>query len=269
MKLNDSKVINWKSYNELGEVWFECTISFDEIATSQSFRTLDDVKERLLQILKVTKSLNPRFLNSTQGYDITTHQDFNRLWGLGTSSTLINNMANWAKVDAYKLLEKTFGGSGYDIACAQHNTPITFQLKSEQNPIVEPVAFQPKFKQHLYFVYLNQKQNSRDGISSYKKLNKTNTDIVANINSITTEMIDCKSLSEFKNLIVTHEAIISNLINQVPIKTRLFSDFNGAVKSLGAWGGDFVLVASETDPTSYFNAKGFDTIIPYEAMVIN
>ncbi len=66
-----------------------------------------------------------------------------------------------------------------------------------------------------------------------------------------------------------HELIIANLIQQDPIKTRLFIDFKGSVKSLGAWGGDFVLVASETNPTDYFNAKGFDTVLPYSDMVLN
>ncbi|EPR74832.1 hypothetical protein ADIWIN_0196 [Winogradskyella psychrotolerans RS-3] len=269
VKPNDSKVINWMSYNELNEVWFECRISFNEITTTdEKSQPNNDVKERLLQILKATQSLNPEFLASNQGYDITTHQDFNRLWGLGTSSTLINNIANWANVDAHQLLQKTFGGSGYDIACAQNNTSITFQLQSEQKPLVTSVDFQPEFKHQLYFVYLNQKQNSRDGISAYKTLGKIDSNTIENINTISEAMISCKSLSIFENLIDTHETIISNLIEQSPIKTRLFSDFSGAIKSLGAWGGDFVLVTSKEDPTAYFNAKGFDTILSYKDMVL-
>ena len=267
---NDSNIINWKSYNELGEVWFEDVFSIEGTLTALSVTSVlnNDISKRLVEILKATQSLNSEFLVSNQGYDITTHQDFNRLWGLGTSSTLINNIANWANVDAYQLLQKTFGGSGYDIACAQNDTPITFQLQTEQNPLVESVEFQPKFKKHLYFVYLNQKQNSRDGISTYKKYGKINSDIITDINAITEVMTTCKSLSVFENLIKTHENIISSLIEQNPIKTRLFSDFNGAVKSLGAWGGDFVLVACESNPTNYFNSKGFETVISYADMVL-
>ncbi|WP_178983407.1 GYDIA family GHMP kinase [Winogradskyella helgolandensis] len=269
VKANDSNIINWKSYNELGAIWFECHISFNEIATTDlNSPALNDVKERLLQVLKATQSLNSEFLVTNQGYDITTHQDFNRLWGLGTSSTLINNIANWANVDAYQLLKKTFGGSGYDIACAQNDTSITFQLQADQNPLVTPVNFQPLFKDHLYFVYLNQKQNSREGILAYKSLGKIDSKITSKIDAITEEMITCTSLPEFENLIEAHEKIVSNLIEQDPIKTRLFSDFKGAVKSLGAWGGDFVLVASNTNPTAYFNAKGFDTVIRYVDMVL-
>jgi len=268
---NNSNSIIWKSYNELEIIWFE-----DEFLIKDNSKRLNlkaknytEISKRLIQILKAAQRLNPTFLNSNQGYNITTHQDFNRLWGLGTSSTLVNNIANWAKVDAYKLLEKTFNGSGYDIACAQNNSPITYQLRYAQKPSVATIDFNPIFKPQLYFVYLNQKQNSRDGIATYKKNAKIDIGIVNEINTITEQMVNCKSLSEFEKLINKHESIISNLIQQETIKSRLFHDFNGCVKSLGAWGGDFVLVTSNTDPTDYFNSKGFDTILPYDAMVLN
>lgn len=268
VEANNSNLINWKSYNELGEVWFEAIFSIEKSEILKQVKNDNLVADRLIQILKATQSLNPEFLASNQGYDITTQQDFNRLWGLGTSSTLINNIANWANVDAYLLLKKTFGGSGYDIACAQNDLAITFQLKAQQKPVVKPVDFNPEFKPQLYFVYLNQKQNSRDGISAYKKLSKIDSKIITHINSISEAMIRCKSLSEFETLIETHETIISILIEQEPIKARLFSDYKGAIKSLGAWGGDFVLVTSKVNPTSYFNAKGFNTVISYEDMVL-
>lgn len=267
---NTNKKIVWKSYNELDEVWFE-----DEFLINDSSKRLKlkaknytDISKRLIQILRAAYDLNSGFLNSNQGYTITTRQDFNRLWGLGTSSTLINNIANWAQVDAYKLLEKTFRGSGYDIACAQNDTPITYLLKFRQKPKVEAIVFDPSFKSQLYFVFLNQKQNSREGIAAYKKKGRIDEEIKSSINKITESMITCESLSEFENLVTTHETIISELIEQKPIKTRLFKDFNGTVKSLGAWGGDFVLVTSETNPTDYFSSKGFDTIIPYSDMVL-
>ena len=60
-------------------------------------------------------------------------------------------------------MQNTFDGSGYDIACAQHKSPILYTRK-DMNPIVEEVNFNPKFKEQLYFVYLNKKQNSREGI---------------------------------------------------------------------------------------------------------
>ncbi|WP_339752815.1 GYDIA family GHMP kinase [uncultured Winogradskyella sp.] len=267
---NATKNIVWKSYNELDEVWFEDEFLVNDSATRLRLKAKNytDISKRLIQILRETYNLNSGFLNSKQGYTITTHQDFNRLWGLGTSSTLINNIADWAQVDAYKLLEKTFKGSGYDIACAQNNTPIAYQLRFARKPLVETCDFDPKFKSQLYFVYLNQKQNSRDGIAAYRKKAKVDPIIIEEINTITEAIISCESLLEFEKLINTHEAIISKLIDQKSIKTRLFKDFKGAIKSLGAWGGDFVLVTSEIDPNLYFNEKGFDVVIPYSEMVL-
>ena len=142
------------------------------------------------------------------------------------------------------------------------------QLNHRQKPSVEAVEFNPSFKDQLYFVYLNQKQNSRDGIAAYKKNAKIDAEIIDKINLITEAMIGCSSLSEFESLIKAHENIISSLIKQDTIKSHLFKDFRGGVKSLGAWGGDFVLVTSEEDPTDYFNSKGFETIIRYSEMVL-
>lgn len=274
---NSSNTITWRSHNEKGEIWFEDTFIIDngEILKSTSTPNNTNIQidyatpNRLLQILKVAKDLNPTFLKNNQGYNITTHQDFNRKWGLGTSSTLINNLANWLEIDAYSLLQKTFGGSGYDIACAQNSTPITYQLSSARQRLVEPVVFNPSFKNHLYFVYLNQKQNSRDGIKAYKALGSVDTSTVNTISRLTEAVIASTSLSDFEHLVTEHEAIIAHLIQQIPIQSRWFSDFNGTIKSLGAWGGDFVLATSATDPTDYFTSKGFTTIIPYQQMVLN
>lgn len=262
----DQPKLLWKSIDEKGKCWFETELKSSDI-NKKSIENSNDIAKRLLDILKAAKKLNPTFLHKNQGFKITTKLDFKKDWGLGTSSTLINNIAQWAKIDPYTLLKMTFGGSGYDIACAQHDYPITYQIKHNQS-IVSEVSFNPTFHKHLYFIYLNKKQNSRDGIAQYR-LNPTNKNISINkINAITKEMISCNSLSEFENLLTNHELIISRLINQKPIKEQYFTDFNGSIKSLGAWGGDFMLVASQKNPESYFKNKGFETIIPFQEMIL-
>ena len=268
IKKNTSKQIIWKSYDENNALWFEDKFSLDEITSiDQKHQARNEISVRLLQILNAAQRLNSEFLNSDQGYTIKTEQDFNRHWGLGTSSTLINNIAEWAKIDAYTLLKKTFGGSGYDIACAQNNTAITYQLKNTKGPIVETKNFNPKFKDQLYFVFLNHKKNSRDGISQYKNTTEDVSEIISAINEITEAMLGCKTIDSFNTLIKQHETIISKIMKQQPVKDLLFNDFNGQVKSLGAWGGDFVLATSETNPVAYFKSKGFNTIIPFAKMV--
>ncbi|WP_138435073.1 GYDIA family GHMP kinase [Winogradskyella algicola] len=263
---DNNNTLIWKSYDEKGNVWFENSFTLENGKILKTIGNDNDISSRLVQILESVQQLNPNFLKTLKGYKISTHLEFNRKWGLGTSSTLINNIAQWADVNAYQLLEKTFGGSGYDIACAQHNTPITFQLKPTNSPIVNAVEFNPSFKNNLYFVYLNQKQNSRDGIKAYRALNKLNSNIISEVIWLTESIINCTELSIFENLITKHEELIGQLINQTPIKSRFFSDYNGCMKSLGAWGGDFILVTSESDPSNYFKSKGLDVIIPFTEM---
>ena len=61
---------------------------------------------------------------------------------------------------------------------------------------------------------------------------------------------------------------MSDILEMETIKEIAFPDFNGVVKSLGAWGGDFVMVISKEDPRSYFASKGYETILSYEEMIL-
>ncbi|MDD7886546.1 GYDIA family GHMP kinase [Flavivirga sp. 57AJ16] len=257
----------WKSLDENKAIWFETTFEIINNGISHIVRNDHDVSVRLIQILNAAKQFNPNFLNANNGFKITTKLDFPRHWGLGTSSTLINNIAQWAQVDAYKLLEATFGGSGYDIACAQHDTPIIYRLENNI-PIVNPINFNPPFKDRLYFVYLNKKQNSREGIKHYHANKGRLKTVIEDINNITSQITTSNSLEGFETLLMQHEEIISKLTKQKTIKALLFNDFKGSIKSLGAWGGDFVLVTSKENPSPYFNQKGFETVICYTDMVL-
>jgi len=216
--------------------------------------------------------LNPNFLNSDEGFEVKTNLSFLRNWGLGSSSTLINNIASWAKVDSFTLLWKAFSGSGYDIACAQNNIPILYQLE-DQKPIVATVDFNPSFADELFFVHLNKKQNSREGIRKYKEYQSKRSfdsaqDDIVEISKLTDEFVKASSAKDLGFIIEEHERIISSIIKLNPIKKELFPDYFGEVKSLGAWGGDFVLATGTEDTQSYFKQKGFETVLSYKEMVL-
>lgn len=266
VKSTNKSQLNWLSIHHDGNVWFKD--SFD-LKNGEMLKQVqhDDISKRLVQILNYAQQLNPSFLKNEKGFDVETKLDFPKNWGLGSSSTLINNIANWASVDAYKLLELTFGGSGYDIACAQNNSAITYQIQGSER-FINQVPFEPSFKEHLYFVYLNKKQDSREGIAHYKKNENNLSSQIDEISDITTQMVSCKSLSDFNILINNHESIIASIIKQTPVKQLLFNDFDGSIKSLGAWGGDFVLAVSEREPKAYFKNKGFETVLSYNEMAL-
>ncbi len=266
--------IIWKSLDEKGTIWFEAVFELSELErfseksgfapTSNNNREIADT---LLKVFLEAKKLNSKFLGIQKGYEVETQLGFPRKWGLGSSSTLINNMAQWAKVDAYELLRKTFSGSGYDIASAKHNKPIVYQLLNT-NPYVKEVTFTPPFTNQLYFVHLNNKQNSRDGIAQYQKMEFSKEDTVSQISEITSEIISCKSLSDFESLLTEHEKLIAGILKIPTVKSSLFPDYDGAIKSLGAWGGDFILATGNHKTPDYFKKKGYETVIPYSEMVL-
>ncbi|MEW4923728.1 GYDIA family GHMP kinase [Algibacter sp. 2305UL17-15] len=282
----DERQLIWQSFDEKNAVWFEHEYIFEEIAFPFIYETNmethdGEISKTLLKILFNASRLNRDFFNEYlddyddeegkkilgKGFKLSSKLEFPRHWGLGSSSTLINNIAQWLDIDPYLLLRQTFGGSGYDIACARNNEPITYRLEKGK-PTVNVVDFNPVFKEHLYFVYLNKKQNSRDGIAHYKAIKTDLKPVISEIDAITKQLISCESLNEFQKLITQHETIISKLTKQDTVKSLYFNDFEGAMKSLGAWGGDFILACSEVDPTAYFKGKGFDTVIAYCDMVL-
>ncbi len=265
----------WKSRDHEEGVWYSCSVSMDVFTSVNSFNrqyhlfqeSQDNIGRTLLQILREATILNPNFLKNAKGYEVTTTLSFPRDWGLGSSSTLINNIALWAKVDPYILSSKTLGGSGYDIACANHNSPILYSLQHGKATVKE-LPFNPSFKDYIYFVYLNQKQNSRDGIKAYNTIVKNKELLIKTINNITQAIAVCTELTHFEKLLREHEEIIGEMLQTQPIQKRLFADFSGTIKSLGAWGGDFLLATSQEDPTSYFNGKGYPTVLPYADMIL-
>ena len=261
-----NKTINWTSFDFDGKTWFQETISFSEIIEKQSTENAL-VKNTLIEILHESYLLNPEFITNSEGYQITTALTFPRNWGLGTSSTLINNIAQWLQIDAYQLLQNSFGGSGYDIACAQNDQPIIYQLLNKL-PHVIPVPFHPEFTRNLFFVYLNKKQNSKTAIASYYKKQGHLEKNIPEINRITQLISTSTDKNTWSDQLEAHEIIMSHILEMQTVKESLFPDYNGVIKSLGAWGGDFVLAISNEDPTSYFKEKGYDTIIPYDEMIL-
>lgn len=261
----ENKQIEWKSYDYDKKLWFENTISFDEIRNGDVV-SVETVKTTLINILHEAYILNSEFIDNSKGFKITTNLTFSRKWGLGTSSTLINNIAQWTKTNAFTLLKNSFGGSGYDIACAQNDTPILYKIKDNS---AEPVSFQPDFTKNIYFVYLNKKQNSKAAIHAYNNHKDQNlTKSVAENNTITKAILNAKTVNEFAYAVEKHEIHLSIILELETIKEIAFPDFNGTIKSLGAWGGDFVMVVSKEDPTAYFTAKGYETILSYDEMIL-
>lgn len=267
-KRSNKEILYWRSYeNDL--LWFEIILSLPEFELIETSDRL--IGDKLINILKSAYKRNPGFIKKKLSYIVNTQLSFNKDWGLGSSSSLINNIANWSQTNPYDLLGESFGGSGYDIACASSNQAIFFSLK-ENKPIVEKANFSPDFHQQLYFVYLGKKQFSSDSISEFEKQNFDDPNLLHEISEISKQMVSCKNLKKFQELIVDHETILSGILKRKKIKEEYFSDFHGAIKSLGGWGGDFMMVASalnSNEVKSYFDSKGLKIIFNYEDIIKN
>lgn len=263
----EGQIIHWESVDSDGSVWFKDTIPFSSIIRKERYDNANNIKNTLIEILHEAYLMNFDFITTSKGYSIRTELTFPKFWGLGTSSTVINNIAQWLQIDAFELLKRSFGGSGYDIACAQNNSPIVYQLLNEK-PVVEIINFKPDFTDKIFFIYLNKKQNSKAAIASYHNKRGNIDKSISIINTITKTVIEATTAKEFALALQNHEIEMSNILELPTVKEFLFPDFDGVIKSLGAWGGDFVMSISKDNPTDYFKSKGFEIVIPYREMIL-
>ena len=252
--------------------WFSAVLNKNDF----SIKSTDDKEkaERLSDILSKAKSLNGNIFTEPHDYKFTTHLDFDPQWGLGSSSTLINNVAEWAEINPYKLLDQTFKGSGYDIACAKSNHPIFFRVMTDDpNAIsqnIESANFNPIFKDNLYFVYHGHKQNSAREIKAFLSKEKNFDKEIKSISEISKALPNVQTLRDFCYFIKIHEEITAACLEQKRLK-KYFNDFEGEIKSLGAWGGDFFLVATEWDEEKvkkYFDSKDLNIVFKYNDIVL-
>ena len=257
--------VKWKSMIN-NCLWFYATLQIPDFRITDT--NIPDISETLRKILIAAKELKPTFLAKKSEYRAISEMDFNPDWGIGSSSSLISNIAYWADYDPFQLNYNIFNGSGYDIACARSLTPIIYDWK-ENKPNFREASFHPSFHQQLYFVYLNQKQSSKESVNSLDHTSIKAEDLDA-ISKLTLDFEKATDLKTFQSLIDRHEQIIAKIIQVQPVKKRLFGDFDGAIKSLGAWGGDLILVASaapEEYVRNYFKNKNLETIFNYQDIV--
>ena len=258
-----SDELNWKSFDYKNKLWFECIIKLSNFTVTSS--TNKKRADLLLNLLKSAKKFNKNFLKKKYGGKVETNLDFPLNWGLGSSSTLINNISKWAKINPYDLLWANFKGSGYDIACSESDFPIHYQLRNHI-PQIKKVSFNPSFHDKLFFVHLNQKQKTEDQISYFEN-KKTTRNEIDYMTNLTKKITNSKTIYEFKNYLKEHEFLLSEKLNINSIKDKKFLDYPGEIKSLGAWGGDFILAAGPKSSYDYFNEKGYETIIPFKKML--
>ena len=254
--------LEWNSYTVDSELWFSCVLDKDlSVIETNNI----EIASNLINILKVAFYINSDFKEELQGKRVDNFLEFPQNWGLGSSSTMINNIAQWAKIDPFLLQQESFPGSGYDIACAFSKTPIIYKIVNREVSFFN-CDFYPKFYEEIYFVHLNKKQNSREGIKAYREKN-IDQELIDKVSEYSEKFSSCEDAESFRKLIGEHERIVASALDINTVKKEMFPDFHGAIKSLGAWGGDFVMVIGSNAREYFFN-KGYKTIIPFEEMIM-
>ncbi len=266
---SEERQIKWIAA-DINEVWFECLFSLDNFDIISSSDEI--IASRLQKLLRSAASLNP-LANPKNGLNISTHLNFNRFMGLGSSSTLISLIADLFQIDKFKLHSLVSMGSGYDVACTSFNHPIIYRKLSKKRVQIKPITFAPAFRDKLFFIWLGRKQDTDIEIQSYRNRNLSKLPaIIEKISEITFKITEVEELSNFASLIEMNEQLIASLLQKETLKEKCFRDFNGSIKSLGAWGGDFILAVSEKGleyVTNYFRSNGFDTVYCFEDIVLN
>lgn len=255
--------LEWKSIDVNGKVWYEN--SFDK-TTFSTHQQKDDIGQRLQQLFQTINAENTRLFTEINGLMFVSTLEFERNWGLGSSSTLVSLLAQWSKVNPYVLLQNVFGGSGYDVACATAEGAILYERTNGIHPNITPVDFNPTFKDQLFFIHLNKKKDSQQAVAEFDS-NVLKPNKIETVNKLTRAFLSNLTLDHFKEEVVRHERFIGALINTIPIQKRLFDDYPGAIKSLGAWGGDFILACGAADTADYFAIKGYKTCFTYQSLV--
>ncbi len=275
-KAIDRAELRWDSCQDDGAIWMSALLLLEDLSTlTRSSLGLNkqpdsEAFNRLVQLLKICRDQQPGFMaGGMTTYHATTHCDFPRNWGLGTSSTLVSLLAQWSGTDPFALQKAVFGGSGYDVACATAKGPILYKLVDGQ-PRWEPVAFDPPFSEQLYFVHLGKKQDSRFSLAAFEARGMNPAPWLHTIVHLTIQLRFAETLADFSEHLRKHEEVIAALTGFTPVQALHFADFPGVVKSLGAWGGDFVLAASampESELRAYFTNRGFSTVLAWREMV--
>lgn len=249
--------LTWHSYTHTDNAWLKVIFN----SQLDIVESTDEGKAVYLQ-----KLLRKGFELSGEDFKpgvATTTLEFDRNWGLGSSSTLTYLVADWLGADQMKLHFATQNGSGYDVACASAKSPLLYRKNSD---IYIHHLKLPELYHSAYFIHLNQKQLSKPEVDQFLASSQ-NPVVLDRISEISLALTLVNSELELRQLLTEHESLMSDLLNRPTVQARLFPDYKGIVKSLGAWGGDFVMAMGDNTP-AYFRSKGYSTCIAFSEMAL-
>jgi mevalonate kinase len=259
----------WKALESNGKPWID--IAINSIKELEHLASDTDAVEQKLASMLLWIDEASNFFSDDLEYHFESTLEFSREWGLGSSSTLAANLSKLTGVNAFQLTAYTLGGSAYDVAVGLSGEGLLYSLAKAGDPtssLYQSVNWQPSFSDKLHFVYLNQKMRTDDAVLAYRKSYSPQEEDINRVSDISRSIIESKSLDHFESLLLELEDLMSRILKMPKVKTRLFSDFKGEIKSLGSWGGDFILATGDNQYVrEYFKGKGFNTVLSFTEMI--
>ncbi len=247
----------WEALDHENQTWFTAGFAREGHVLHTSSEAMAQKLQAFLAPVRLSNNWNA-------SVRVQTKVDFPILWGLGTSSTLCALLAQWAKVDSLSYRE-LHGGSGYDLACAQATGAISYAL-IDGEPQVLRVQL-PEVLQSVIFVYRGAKQQTDSSLKliGRKPFSRAQCE---EITQLSEAFLRANSLDELESIIKQHELLIAKHLGLERAIEGPFQGIHGQVKSLGGWGGDFVMLTRFEENRQWLETNGFNTIIPFETMAL-
>lgn len=200
---------------------------------------------------------------------VETQLTFDRGWGLGSSSTLVALIAQLCHCDALALHRHGYPGSGYDVAVAMEGKPLKYKLQ-DHKPQWRPFSPPPVW-QDTFLVYRGRKQDSQQAVARFEDTTVAPASL-QRLNEISLGLTGQMNITELASLLQEHELLLSETLNQAPVQ-KAYPGCPAQLKSLGAWGGDFMW-AVPTTPTdkeklpAYFEKQPETQVFPFSELVL-
>ncbi|HET8574157.1 MAG TPA: GYDIA family GHMP kinase [Edaphocola sp.] len=251
--------IVWRCF-EREELWLEVVFS----ESLEVLQTSDIVMAaRIQELLKLVNRYNPDIPLSKWYFKFDLN--FDRQFGLGTSSTLISLLSQWSGVDPYLLSMRSFGGSAYDVAAATAEKPFLYSLGRRY---IKDVVLPQDITDHLLFIYMGQKRDSAAAVEAFDQI-PTNYFQLEKMDNIVQFATQCRQIGEWGEMMLESEQLLSDILGEQCVQDKYFKDYPYEIKSLGAWGGDFVMATCRdiNEAKAYFEQKQYKTVFTYNELI--
>lgn len=262
----------WEAKEKNGNTWLNESFSLPLEVMDAADEKNSSERDRDRKVLHSMISLvEASFWKVGKSYRIETQLEFERSSGLGSSSTMVANFARYAGLDAQKVQQNVFGGSGYDVAVAELGKGLVF-WKNGEDSNWDAWKLSPELTSKWKIVFLGEKQNSRSALDDVKgKLIEIQKDdfLMHQLQQVCAAVKLASQVPMLEAGLEMWQAILAMSLGlETPYQYFKFQPTKGGLcKWLGAWGGDMLLINEIFAESEQEALKKFQTVAWNEIVV--